>query len=111
MTKHHNEKCEGGTRRELLALMGLAGAASVALTPEAMAQDGLISSAGYPTIATISTLAQQERVARALRMLADACDRGEVVFTGMRITTELGKDEWLNQSVVLDVEVLGLRDA
>jgi hypothetical protein len=89
------------TRRNALAFLGLAGAASAAVNVDAAAAPLDDPQAGkYPQLGRVDP----ERVAQALDRLAAGLRSGHVVLDGdrpLQIQSSIAYDHWLNQELTL----------
>jgi len=91
------------TRRNALAFIGLASAASAAVNADAMASNA-IENEEYGQYPQATKGVSTERLAKALERLAKGLRNGDVVPDGdkpLTITSELAPDMWLTQELRL----------
>lgn len=87
------------SRRNILTMLGLASV----VTP-ALATDDLVATDLTPY--RIGQHYNPERMARALERLATEVRNNGVNISRFHIGSELGRDDWLRQTLTIDVEIL-----
>jgi hypothetical protein len=92
------------TRRDILAVLGLAAAGSAAVAAEDVADPPF---KGWPQAPGLATPGPefQERVARTLERLAAALRRGEVGACGMNVSSAVTPNEWLEHVLTIRLEL------